>query len=159
MFQIALFSNEFHRAGVVRLWGEVFGHATGHHTPGLSIDKKIAQADDLFFVAVDAGAVVGTVRAGYDGHRGWLYSVAVDPGSRQQGIGAALVVHAEKALAARGCMRSICRCWVGTRRWWVFMKRWGSWLSRVSVWASCLPPTSRRARSRVRIFLKKSGGC
>ena len=105
MFQIALFSNEFHRAGVVRLWGEVFGQATGHHTPGLSIDKKIAQADDLFFVAVDAGAVVGTVMAGYDGHRGWLYSVAVDPGSRQQGIGAALVVHAEKALAARGCMK------------------------------------------------------
>ena len=105
MFQISHFSDAAHRADVIRLWGDVFGHASGHHTPGLSIDKKLALADELFFVAHDAGSVVGTVMAGYDGHRGWLYSVAVDPAHRKRGIGAALVMHAEKALVARGCMK------------------------------------------------------
>jgi ribosomal protein S18 acetylase RimI-like enzyme len=105
MTQITVFSNDAHRADVVRLWHDVFGHATGHNAPGLSIDRKLALADGLFFVALDGGRVVGTVMAGYDGHRGWLYSVAVAPRQQKRGIGAALVVHAEKALAARGCMK------------------------------------------------------
>jgi ribosomal protein S18 acetylase RimI-like enzyme len=41
--------------------------------------------------------------AGYDGHRGWIYSLAVSPGHRRQSIGRTLLVHAEKALAAMGC--------------------------------------------------------
>jgi hypothetical protein len=47
--------------------------------------------------------VVGTVVAGYDGHRGWLYRVAVDPRVQRRGLGTALVQHAEAALAALGC--------------------------------------------------------
>ena len=42
---------------------------------------------------------------GYDGHRGWLYAVAVDPRMRQRGIGRALVEHACAELAARGCCK------------------------------------------------------
>ena len=43
--------------------------------------------------------------AGYDGHRGWLYSVAVDPNKRLNGLGSSLVHHAEKALTDLGCMK------------------------------------------------------
>ena len=50
-------------------------------------------------------AVVGTIMAGYDGHRGWIYSVAVSPSHRRQGIGSRLVSHAERALTDRGCMK------------------------------------------------------
>lgn len=56
-------------------------------------------------MAVLDGAVLGTILAGYDGHRGWLYSVAVDPANRRSGIGAALVRHAQRALAELGCMK------------------------------------------------------
>ncbi|WP_223487013.1 GNAT family N-acetyltransferase [Pseudomonas sp. A-RE-19] len=35
--------------------------------------------------------VVGTVLAGYVGHRGWLYSVAVHPSLRRKGLGANLI--------------------------------------------------------------------
>jgi ribosomal protein S18 acetylase RimI-like enzyme len=49
--------------------------------------------------------VVGTVLAGYDGHRGWLYSVAVHPAHRRRGLGARLVHHAESVLTGRGCMK------------------------------------------------------
>ncbi len=41
--------------------------------------------------------------AGYDGHRGWLYAVAVDPGQRRGGVGTALVRHAEQMLRDLGC--------------------------------------------------------
>ena len=51
------------------------------------------------------GEVVGTVMAGYDGHRGWLYSVAVSPAHRKLGAGRQLVAHAEQALAGRGCLK------------------------------------------------------
>lgn len=43
--------------------------------------------------------------SGYDGHRGWLYSLAVLPEHRHAGIGSALVLHAEKALLSRGCLK------------------------------------------------------
>jgi ribosomal protein S18 acetylase RimI-like enzyme len=41
--------------------------------------------------------------SGYDGHRGWVYYVAVQHSHRRQGVGTALMRHTEAALAARGC--------------------------------------------------------
>jgi ribosomal protein S18 acetylase RimI-like enzyme len=41
--------------------------------------------------------------AGYDGHRGWVYYVAVSPGYRRQGIGTALMANVEEKLALMGC--------------------------------------------------------
>lgn len=105
MNQIGLYSDEKHRAQVVALWQNVFGNAAGHNDAGLAIDKKIEIDDGLFFVALRDGVVIGTTLAGYDGHRGWLYSVAVQPKHRKSGIGSALVLHAEDELARRGCMK------------------------------------------------------
>ena len=64
---------------------------------------RFALDDGLFFVAADAGAIVGTLLAGYDGHRGWLYSLAVTPDRRRCGIATQLVRHAEQALSRLGC--------------------------------------------------------
>lgn len=102
---IANYSNDHHRHAVIALWETVFGYETAHNTPSLAIDKKLAVADELFFVAVRDEEVIGTVMGGYDGHRGWLYSVAVHPAHRREGLGAKLVRHAEDALIARGCMK------------------------------------------------------
>lgn len=62
----------------------------------------MAVAGDLLFLAASENAVIGSVMAGYDGHRGWLYSVAVSPLHRKQGIGSALIKHAEQALETLG---------------------------------------------------------
>jgi ribosomal protein S18 acetylase RimI-like enzyme len=105
MHVIADYSNEHHRTAVIALWETVFGYETAHNTPALAIDKKLAVNDGLFFVALAGDEVVGTVLAGYDGHRGWLYSVAVHPAHRRRGLGARLVHHAESALIGRGCMK------------------------------------------------------
>lgn len=102
---ITLYDHPAHRDPVIALWQTVFGDAAAHNAPALVIDTKLAAQDGLFFVALLHNRVVGTVMAGYDGHRGWLYSVAVHPDHRQQGIGSQLVARAERALTGRGCLK------------------------------------------------------
>jgi ribosomal protein S18 acetylase RimI-like enzyme len=105
MHSIIEYSDEKFRHQVIQLWENVFGYETAHNTPSLAIDKKLAVRDGLFFLALAEGSVVGTILAGYDGHRGWLYSVAVHPFYRKQGLGTSLVRYAEQALTLRGCMK------------------------------------------------------
>ncbi|MBM7819000.1 ribosomal protein S18 acetylase RimI-like enzyme [Cellulosimicrobium cellulans] len=66
-------------------------------------DLRGAASDDGEpVVTVRAGEVVASAMAGVDGHRGWLYYVAVDPRLRGDGTGRAAVVAAEAWLAAQG---------------------------------------------------------
>lgn len=71
--------------------------------PHRDIERKLAVMPELFLVAEAEGAVVGSVMAGYDGHRGWLYYLATSPEHRGKGIGRALVARAENELLALGC--------------------------------------------------------
>ena len=91
------------REQVVHLWRRVFGYESAHNAPQLVLDKKLAVDDGLLFVAEVDGKVVGSVMAGYDGHRGWIYSLAVLPEHRRRGLGSRLVRHAEEQLKALGC--------------------------------------------------------
>ncbi len=102
---ITTYVDAAHRSQVIALWNTVFGYNAAHNSPTVSIDKKIAVDDGLFFVAAADDAVVGTIMAGYDGHRGWIYSVAVSPSHRRQGIGSRLVAHAERALIDKGSVK------------------------------------------------------
>jgi ribosomal protein S18 acetylase RimI-like enzyme len=102
---IRLYSDRDHRAEVIALWKSVFGYEAPHNEPALVIDKKIAVGDGLFFVAMTGGRVIGTVMAGYDGHRGWIYSVAVAPAHRRRGVGSRLARHAERALTSQGSVK------------------------------------------------------
>jgi ribosomal protein S18 acetylase RimI-like enzyme len=54
------------------------------------------------FVAQADGGIIGTVMAGHDGHRGWVYYLAVDPARRRDGLGRRLVAQAEDWLATQG---------------------------------------------------------
>jgi ribosomal protein S18 acetylase RimI-like enzyme len=90
---------------VVRLWREALPDAAPHNDPATAIRNKVAVGDGLFFVAEVGGEVVGTVMGGYDGHRGWAYSVAVSAAHRRRGVGSALVRRLEAALAERGCLK------------------------------------------------------
>lgn len=58
------------------------------------IDKKNQNKDGLFFVAKRRQQIIGTVMAGYDGQRGWIYSIAVHPKHQKQGIGSELLLFA-----------------------------------------------------------------
>ena len=102
---IEAYDDTRHRDDVIALWQAVFRYDAPHNAPALVVDRKLAAADELFFVACRDERVVGTILAGYDGHRGWLYSVAVDPQYRHARLGTALVRHAEQALTALGCVK------------------------------------------------------
>jgi ribosomal protein S18 acetylase RimI-like enzyme len=88
---------------VTALWTIVFAYTAPHNDPATVICNKLAVQRDLFFVALVDGVLVGTVMGGYDGHRGWIYSLAVDPQNRRRGVGTALMRHIERELAARSC--------------------------------------------------------
>jgi ribosomal protein S18 acetylase RimI-like enzyme len=92
---------------VVSLWRVVFPEyedpARPHRDPRANAARKLAFRDGLFWLAEREGRVLGTVMAGYDGHRGWIYSLGVHPQARRTGVGRALLAEAERALAALGC--------------------------------------------------------
>ncbi|SAK50954.1 acetyltransferase [Caballeronia hypogeia] len=95
------------RDAVIALWRDVFPEyadvSRPQRDPALSIANKMKMQPELFFVGSLDGEVIGTVMAGYDGHRGWVYSLAVTPTLRGRGFGSALMRHAEAALAKLGC--------------------------------------------------------
>jgi ribosomal protein S18 acetylase RimI-like enzyme len=101
-FDIVVY-DDVHFHGVKTLWREAPLDLTGWRAPEVSIPAKIGVQRELFLVAVHRDQVIGTTMAGYDGHRGWLYSVAVLPAYRRDGVGSALVREAERRLLAMGC--------------------------------------------------------
>lgn len=89
-------------AAVVALW-QAAGLTRPWNDPYQDIRRKLQVQPELFLVAVDGATLVGTVMAGYDGHRGWLYYLASDPERRGQGIARRLVAEAEERLEQMGC--------------------------------------------------------
>lgn len=101
----------WHRTGLVRPWND----------PCRDLDRKLADSAWGMLVATDpvptdpatrpapgspgeaSQRPVGAMMVGYDGHRGSIYYLAVDPDHQGTGIGTALVRHAEEILLARGC--------------------------------------------------------
>lgn len=92
------------RAALIALWTEVFPDDPPHNAPARMIDAKLA-VDDLIFLCEQDGDLIGACMAGYDGHRGWLYAIAVSPRLRRSGAGSALVEHAVAQLKEQGCIK------------------------------------------------------
>jgi ribosomal protein S18 acetylase RimI-like enzyme len=85
------------RCGLVRPWND----------PLKDIARKAEVQPELFLVGelAVAGAprIVATAMAGYDGHRGWVNYLAVDPGAQRQGLAREMMTEVERLLLARGC--------------------------------------------------------
>jgi ribosomal protein S18 acetylase RimI-like enzyme len=90
---------------VIGLWGGTVADAAAHNDPALAIRLKMTKDPHLFLVATVDNTVVGTVMGGFDGHRGWLYSLAVASEHRRRGIATALVQRLEAQLVGMGCMK------------------------------------------------------
>jgi len=59
-------------------------------------------ADATILVVRETGRLIATVMVGFDGHRGWVYYLAVDPDRQGGGLGRAIMDAAEGWLKARG---------------------------------------------------------
>ncbi len=86
----------------VALW-QACGLTRPWNDPYRDIQRKWDEEPSLFIVADQGGQIVGSVMAGYDGHRGWIYYLAVTPQLQSQGIGKRLALVAEEKLLALGC--------------------------------------------------------
>lgn len=71
--------------------------------PRKDIRRKLTVQPELFLVGELDGALIATVMAGYDGHRGWVNYLAVAPEHRKSGLGRTLMRNVEAQLEARGC--------------------------------------------------------
>ncbi len=90
------------RERVVELWQQC-ELVRPWNDPDSDIDRKVAVDDGLFLVGELGGTIVATAMAGYDGHRGWVNYLAVDPQRQGSGLGAELMADIEARLETLGC--------------------------------------------------------
>lgn len=90
------------REAVVTLWQAV-ELTRPWNDPRADFDRAVAGATSAVLVLRDGGTLLGTTMVGEDGHRGWVYYLAVAEAARGQGHGRALIAAAESWLRARGC--------------------------------------------------------
>jgi ribosomal protein S18 acetylase RimI-like enzyme len=81
------------RCGLLRPWND----------PSRDIQRKLARDPGGLFVLEAGDRLAGAVMVGYDGHRGWVNYLAVDPAYQGQGLGRLLMHEAERRLLAAGC--------------------------------------------------------
>ena len=90
------------QSAVIDLWQRC-NLVVPQNEPKKDIEMKLKVQPDLFFVGTVSDRVVATVMTGYDGHRGWIYYLAVDPDYQRKQIGRRMMEKAEAALLKRGC--------------------------------------------------------
>ncbi|HYD30349.1 MAG TPA: GNAT family acetyltransferase [Azospirillaceae bacterium] len=88
------------RDPVVALWSAC-NLLVPWNDPVADIELCRANTNSLLLIGQEDGSVVASTMVGHDGHRGWLYYVAVDPERRRRGYGRRMVKAAEGWLAER----------------------------------------------------------
>ncbi|MET1415705.1 GNAT family acetyltransferase [Roseibium sp. HPY-6] len=93
---------ERYRAQVIALWRSC-GLTRPWNDPDKDIDRKLTDPQGGFFVLLKGNKVIGAVMAGYDGHRGAIYYLSIDPEHQSSGLGLRLMEHCEEFLIGLGC--------------------------------------------------------
>ena len=93
---------ESDRLATIELW-EACELTRSWNNPNKDIDRKLNFQSDLFFVGEVDSKLIASAMAGYDGHRGSVFYLAVHPNHQGQGLGGQLMNHLETALIKLGC--------------------------------------------------------
>ncbi len=93
---------EADEAAVIALWQRC-GLTRPWNDPARDIRRKLAVQPEMFLVGERGGVVVASAMAGYDGHRGWINYLAVEPELQGRGFGRLLMGEAERLLREAGC--------------------------------------------------------
>ena len=89
---------------VVDLWHRC-NLVVPQNDPIKDIVAKLKVQPELFIVGTIADRIVSTAMAGYDGHRGWVYYLAVDPNYQRKGIGRQMMEKVEHSLRELGSQK------------------------------------------------------
>jgi ribosomal protein S18 acetylase RimI-like enzyme len=73
------------------------------NNPQKDIQRKMKVNPELFLIGLIDGKVAATAMGGYEGHRGWVNYLGVDPTLRKKGLGRQIMLALEKLLLERGC--------------------------------------------------------
>lgn len=92
------------RDAVVATW-EAAGLTRPWNDPVADFDRACAGATSNVLVGIEDGALIATAMAGDDGHRGWVYYVAVREDARGRGLGREMMAAAEAWLRGRGVVK------------------------------------------------------
>jgi len=82
----------WHACGLTRPWND----------PSADFRLALVTPTSTVLMVREAADVIGSVMVGFDGHRGWIYYLAVSPSARRQGVGRTLMATAERWLRDRG---------------------------------------------------------
>ncbi len=89
------------RDATIALWKEA-GLTRPRNEPAGDFDRALSGTTSCVLGAVDSGQLAATVMVGHDGHRGWVYYLAVGATSRRRGLGRVMMQAAEAWLRQRG---------------------------------------------------------
>ncbi|MEM7767481.1 MAG: GNAT family acetyltransferase [Pseudomonadota bacterium] len=89
---------------VIALWSEA-GLIASHNLPEQDFARALASASSDIILALEADQVVGSVMVGDDGHRAWIYYLAVAPDNRREHLGSRLIQAAETWASDRGARK------------------------------------------------------
>jgi len=81
------------RCGLTRAWND----------PRADFARAVDGVASAVLLSEEAGLTVASVMVGFDGHRGWLYYLAVEPSRQSQGFGRLMLEAACDWLRERGC--------------------------------------------------------
>ena len=65
--------------------------------------RKLSVIDDLFILAEEKVVIIASAMGGYDGHRGYIYYLAVLPEFQKKGVGSEILKKIETKLLNKGC--------------------------------------------------------
>lgn len=88
------------RTAVTALW-ETCGLTRPWNDAAVDFERALAGSGSDIFVLEQEGQLAATVMVGDDGHRGWVYYLAVKPGLRKHGLGRKMMKAAEHWLRER----------------------------------------------------------
>ena len=92
------------RDAATGLWDET-GLTRPWNEPVRDFDRALRGPTSSVLGAFEAGELVATVMVGHDGHRGWVYYLAVTRGHRRRGLGRRMMQEAESWLRERGAVK------------------------------------------------------
>ena len=130
--QVREFSLDDYGAAVP-LWDAADGMATPTQE---EVARKLERDPQLFLIAERSRELVGVVMGAYDGRRGWIFRLAVDPAERGTGVGRLLVDELERRFRDMGVSGVRLLVWNGNHGGLAFWERLGYALDRDVVLAS-----------------------
>ena len=89
-------------SAVIALWQKC-NLIRPQNDPHKDIVRKMKVDPGLFLIGLEGDRVVAVAMGGYDGHRGWVNYVSVDPEYQRRGFGRQIMGAVEQALITRGC--------------------------------------------------------